>query len=73
MTPTPKIAAVLTTCIGAAWMGKQFGTVLKQKDGAIDLLLSINSSINNFINICFEYTNKHIKNIISLVNGKYGF
>ena len=72
MTPTPKIAALLATCIGAAWIGKQFGTVLKQKDKAVDLWVSINSSINNIKNIYFEYSNQAIKNIILPIYGKYG-
>lgn len=72
MIPTPKIAALLATYIGATWIGEQLGTILKQKDKAVGLLVSINSSINNIKKICFEYSNQNTKNIILPVNGKYG-
>lgn len=72
MTPTPKITAVLATCIGAAWIGEQLCTILKQKDKTVGLLVSINLSLNNTKKICFEYSNKQAKNIIFPVYCKYG-
>jgi hypothetical protein len=53
MTPTSKIAALLAIYVGAAWMGKQLDTILKQKDKIVGLWVSINSSINSIKNICF--------------------
>jgi GT2 family glycosyltransferase len=72
MIPTPKIAALLATYIGAAWIGEPFGTVIKQKYKTVSLIVSINSSVNNIKKIWFECSSQNIKNIIFPVNYKYG-
>ena len=72
MTHTPTIAVLLAAYNGEAWIAAQFDTILNQKEVAVTIYVSIDSSTDNTEKICAEYAIKY-QNIVILAHaGRFG-